>query len=116
MAGGGGRLLRSLAVPVALLLAWEGVARAGLVTPLILPSPTAVALRWWAYLASGELLHDALTSLFRILVGFSIGAGLALPLGLVMGARPLAYELFNPVLQVLRPIPPIAYIPLAILW
>jgi len=126
-------LLRSLLVPVTLLLLWEGVARAGWVTPLILPSPTRVALRWWAYLTpaepyhpaagawlawavSGELLHDALTSLTRIAVGFGIGAGLALPLGLVMGARPIAYQLFNPLLQLLRPIPPIAYIPLAILW
>jgi NitT/TauT family transport system permease protein len=131
--GGPARLLRSLAVPLALLLAWEGISRAGLVTPLILPSPTAVAVRWWAYLTpaspfdpaagpwwrwalSGELPHDALTSLWRILVGFVVGAGLALPLGLLMGARPLLYELFNPVLQLLRPIPPIAYIPLAILW
>jgi NitT/TauT family transport system permease protein len=132
----GGRVaagLRSVAVPGALLLAWEAVSRLGWVTPLILPSPTAVALRWWAYLTppeafdpaagsalswalSGELPHDALASLGRIAVGFGIGAGLALPLGLVMGARPLAYQLFNPVLQLLRPIPPIAYIPLAILW
>ncbi len=134
--GGAGRLAslaRSVAVPAALLLAWEAVSRLGWVTPLILPSPSAVALRWWAYLTpyqaydpaaggrlawalSGELPHDAFTSLMRIAVGFGVGAGLALPLGLVMGARPLAYELFNPVLQLLRPIPPIAYIPLAILW
>ena len=52
----------------------------------------------------------------RILVGFAIGTGLALPLGLFMGARDAIYELFNPIVQVLRPIPPIAYIPLSILW
>ena len=102
-------------------------------TPLILPSPVgggrplvglpapaepfdpaAGTCSRWAL--SGELPHDALTSLMRIAVGFVIGAGLALPLGLFMGAQPLVYELFNPLLQVLRPIPPIAYIPLAILW
>ena len=126
-------LARSVAVPAALLLAWEAVSRLGWVTPLILPAPSAVALRWWAYLAptdpfdpaaggrlawllSGELPHDAFASLLRIVVGFGVGAGLALPLGLLMGARPLAYQLLNPVLQLLRPIPPIAYIPLAILW
>ncbi len=126
-------VFRSLIVPVVLLAAWEGISRAGWVTPLILPSPTQVAVRWWAYLTplepydpaagawaawalSGELPQDALTSLMRIAGGFAIGAGLALPLGLVMGARPLAYQLLNPVLQLLRPIPPIAYIPLAILW
>lgn len=132
-AGRAAVVLRSVAVPAAFLLAWEAVSRLGWVTPLILPAPSAVAVRWWAYLAppeayqagaggrlawllSGELPHDALASLMRIAVGFGIGAGLALPLGLVMGARPLAYALLNPVLQLLRPIPPIAYIPLAILW
>jgi NitT/TauT family transport system permease protein len=126
-------VLRSMIVPVLLLAAWEGVSRVGWVTPLILPPPSQVALRWWLYLTpvepfataglspltwlfSGELPHDAATSLMRIIVGFAVGAGLALPLGLFMGSRPLVYELFNPVLQVLRPIPPIAYIPLAILW
>jgi NitT/TauT family transport system permease protein len=45
-----------------------------------------------------------------------LGAGLALPLGLFMGASPRVYEYFNPIIQVLRPIPPIAWIPMSILW
>jgi NitT/TauT family transport system permease protein len=56
------------------------------------------------------------STLYRVVVGFLVGAGLALPLGLAMGATPRVHDLFNPLLQVLRPIPPIAYIPLAILW
>ena len=70
-------------------------------------------LRWRL---SGELLGDTLSSLWRVLVGFVVGAGLALPLGLFMGASDLVYRLFNPIVQLLRPIPPIAYIPLSILW
>jgi NitT/TauT family transport system permease protein len=119
-------------VPVLLLILWEGGARAGLFSEVLLPSPTAVAIKWWAYLmpmqpqeagrsylawlVSGELLHDAYSSLFRVIAGFLIGAGLALPLGLLMGASTRIYDLFNPLMQILRPIPPIAYIPLAILW
>ncbi len=119
-------------VPVLLLLLWEAGSRLGLFSPVLLPSPTAVAIKWWAYLMpgqaqevgqstlnwllSGELLHDAYSSLFRVIAGFLIGAGLALPLGLLMGASPRIYDLFNPLMQILRPIPPIAYIPLAILW
>ncbi len=127
------RLLRSLVVPVLFLAAWEGVARAGWVSPIVLPSPWQVLLRWLAYagptgpydpaqgsrlawMFSGELPHDAFTSLYRVLGGFLLGAGLALPLGLLMGARPAVYALLNPMVQVLRPIPPIAFIPLAILW
>jgi NitT/TauT family transport system permease protein len=69
-----------------------------------------------AWYFSGELLHDTLGSMYRVVVGFAIGAGLALPLGLLMGSSRLMYAWLNPLMQVLRPIPPIAYIPLAILW
>ncbi len=112
-----------------------GVARrgpAGWLNPQVLPSPWQVLQRWWVYalppdpydpsqsrltwLLSGELVHDAWGSLGRVLAGFAIGAVLALPLGLLMGASQRVYEWFNPLLQVLRPIPPIAWIPLSILW
>lgn len=105
-----------LVVPVGLILAWQAAVMLGFVNPQILPSPTSVVGKWWEYLGSGELMTDALGSLYRVLVGFAIGAGMALPIGLLMGASPLVMRLLNPMLQVLRPIPPIAYIPLAILW
>lgn len=119
-------------VPVLVLVLWEAAARAGLFSPVLLPAPSVVAAKWWAYLLpgqpqevgqtylnwlfSGELIHDAYSSLYRVVAGFIIGAGLALPLGLLMGANQRTYALMNPLVQILRPIPPIAYIPLAILW
>ena len=126
-------LAEGLAVPIAVLVIWQLACTAGLVNPMVLPSPAAVAARWWSYLAplaaydpahgswfawlfSGEMLHDALASLYRVVVGFLVGAGLALPLGLFMGSSDLIYRHINPLMQVLRPIPPIAYIPLSILW
>jgi NitT/TauT family transport system permease protein len=121
-----------LLVPVVILILWEAGSRFGLFSAVLLPSPTAVAIKWWAYLLplqsqeanqsyftwlfSGELLHDAYSSLYRVIVGFIIGAALALPVGLLMGASNRIYQLLNPLMQILRPIPPIAYIPLAILW
>lgn len=125
--------LRGIVVPVVIVAVWEACARAGFFSAIILPAPSAVAAKWWisllpaqaydpatqsyiVWLFSGEMVHDACASLFRVVVGFLVGAGLALPLGLGMGANARIYELFNPLLQVLRPIPPIAYIPLAILW
>ena len=105
-----------LVLPLALLLIWEACARAGLFSAVVLPAPSAVLQKGWQSLLSGELIDDATASLSRVLMGFGVGAGLALPLGLLMGASPRAYMLCNPLLQVLRPIPPIAYIPLAILW
>jgi NitT/TauT family transport system permease protein len=125
--------LRGAVLPVVLLAVWEACARAGVVSAIVLPAPSAVARRWWAallpaeafdpavgsrlaWLFSGELVADAASSLFRVVVGFLVGTVLALPLGLVMGASARVHALVNPLLQVLRPIPPIAFIPLAILW
>jgi len=127
------RYLQGFLVPCAVLAIWQWISTSGWVSPQILPAPTAVLTRWVAYLLplqpfdpqqsgyiawlfSGELLHDASASLYRVMIGFLIGAGLALPLGLAMGASDRIYKLFNPLIQVLRPIPPIAFIPLSILW
>jgi NitT/TauT family transport system permease protein len=120
-------------VPALLIALWQFTTSMGWVNEHVLPSPWAVVTRWVAYLLpqvplaeaqggmlawalSGELLVDAAGSLYRVGMGFFVGAALALPLGLVMGASPRVYRWFNPMMQVLRPIPPIAYIPLAILW
>jgi NitT/TauT family transport system permease protein len=109
-------LLRGVAMPFLLLVVWESSCRAGLVSPIMLPSPSAIVIKWLEWLRSGELLLDVMGSLGRVTGGFLIGAGLALPLGLFMGASPRIYEYFNPIIQVLRPIPPIAWIPMSILW
>ncbi|MDQ1829704.1 MULTISPECIES: ABC transporter permease [Massilia] len=120
-----------LVVPAVVIALWQLAAAQGLVNPQVLPSPLAVLHKWIEYLlplqphadgswlawaVSGELMVDSLTSMYRVLLGFAIGAGLALPLGLAMGANARVYAWLNPLVQLLRPIPPIAYIPLAILW
>jgi len=123
-----------MVAPLLALIIWQAVAAAGWVNPQVLPAPLDVGRKWLAYLLplapyaeyteggwlrwalSGELPVDIATSMLRVVLGFGIGAGLALPLGLAMGASPLVYAWLNPLVQILRPIPPIAYIPLAILW
>jgi NitT/TauT family transport system permease protein len=120
-----------LIVPAVIIAVWQAVTQLGWVNPQVLPSPLAVVEKWIAYLLpmqpyasgsklawyfSGELLIDSLGSMYRVVVGFLIGAGLALPIGLAMGASARVYAWFNPLFQLLRPIPPIAYIPLSILW
>ena len=122
-----------LVVPLVAIAIWQWVAVNGWVNEHILPSPLAVAKKWgayllplqefgqhggswWAWAFSGELIVDSLGSLYRVVAGFLVGAGLALPLGLAMGANRVVYAWLNPLVQLLRPIPPIAYIPLAILW
>lgn len=109
-------MLRGVAVPLLLLVVWEAACRGGLVSPIMLPSPSAIVLKWLEWMRSGELLEDVIGSLSRVIGGFLLGAGLALPLGLFMGSSPRIYQFFNPIVQVLRPIPPIAWIPMSILW
>lgn len=125
--------LQGFVVPIALLALWQWLSSQAIVNPQILPAPTKVLAKWWEYLMpmeaydpakstylawmfSGEMIRDAHASLYRVTVGFFVGAVLALPLGLMMGANDRIYKLFNPLIQVLRPIPPIAFIPLSILW
>jgi NitT/TauT family transport system permease protein len=120
-------------VPFAIVALWQLSATLGWVNPQVLPAPLEVVQKWIEYLLpaapwdpasaswlgwalSGELPGDALSSMYRVVLGFAIGAGLALPLGLTMGSNARVYAWLNPLMQVLRPIPPIAYIPLAILW
>ena len=110
------RFVRSTAVIAAVLVLWEGLCRLFHVSPAILPPPSQVARKWVEYLTTGELPRDAVATVFRVTIGFLIGSVLALPLGLWMGAAARAYEIFNPLVQLLRPIPPIAFIPLSILW
>jgi NitT/TauT family transport system permease protein len=130
------RLLRGAALPVVLLVLWEIAARSGLFSTVVLPAPSAVFTRLLAgmtpaadtprpeafgppyvlWLLSGELAQDSFATMWRVLAGFAVGAGLALPLGLFMGASERAHAYFNPLVQTLRPIPPIAFIPLAIVW
>jgi NitT/TauT family transport system permease protein len=125
--------LKGVWVPLLVVLIWQGVSEAGWLNAQVLPSPWSVVTKWIQYLKpldpytqesgsyfqwlfSGELPHDLWASFYRVLVGVFIGGGLALPLGLVMGESRRIYDYMNPLVQVLRPIPPIAYIPLAILW
>ncbi|MEC5215807.1 NitT/TauT family transport system permease protein [Actimicrobium sp. GrIS 1.19] len=127
------RAATGLIVPLIALAVWQMFSSMGWVNALVLPSPLAVLRKWIEYLLptspygaesgnwfiwlfSGELIHDTMSSMYRVLVGFAVGAGLALPLGLSMGSSQRVYTWMNPLIQVLRPIPPIAYIPLSILW
>ncbi|WP_332858998.1 aliphatic sulfonate ABC transporter permease SsuC [Janthinobacterium svalbardensis] len=104
------------ALPVALLLAWQLAAQWGWLSSRILPEPWAVAKAFWHLAASGELWLHLKTSLWRATLGFAIGAGLGLLLGLLTGSFRHAETLLDTTLQMVRNIPALALIPLVILW
>jgi NitT/TauT family transport system permease protein len=92
----------------------------GLMPAIVLPSPEKVFFTIYekTLVPAGEekLLGHIGVSLVRILVGVGIALGLAIPLGVLVGWYEDLDALASPIIEVLRPIPPIAWIPLAILW
>lgn len=101
---------------VALFLALWTVASAVMGNPVLLPDPAAVVDGFFGLLRDGTLISDVAASMRRVLGGFAIAACLAVPLALLMAfSRPIGL-LLSPIITFLRPIPPIAWIPIAILW
>jgi NitT/TauT family transport system permease protein len=82
----------------------------------LFPSPWQVALGIVELARKGLLLKYIVASLFRVTWGFLFAVLVGVPFGLLLGWFHRAYQAFNPMIQVLRPISPIAWIPLAILW
>ncbi|MGZ5237358.1 MAG: ABC transporter permease [Caldimonas sp.] len=82
----------------------------------IFPTPAQVLAGAWELAKDGTLWEHIGASLFRVGVGFGLALVVAIPLGLWMGWVGGAFRTLNPIFQMLRPISPIAWIPLAILW
>ena len=100
----------------AVVIVWWAVARLGLVNPLLLAGPDAVASSAISLTLSGLLPTHIAVSMGRVLVGFFAAFVVALPLGTLIGMSRTVRAAVNPLIELVRPIPPIAMIPLAILW
>ena len=112
-------VISSLSV-ASLVLLWWGVTRAGLIEPLFLPSPQAVAQRGWQLLNEGymgaSLWQHLGASLGRIGLGLLAALFTAIPLGIAIGRNRIARGIFDPLIEFYRPIPPLAYLPLIVIW
>jgi ABC-type nitrate/sulfonate/bicarbonate transport system permease component len=112
--------LPNLAFLVFLILAWQFASTVWLprIDPhmaVLMPAPSSIAKTAATMIASGELLYNLLASLRREATAF-LFAATAIPLGMAMGWWRVVYNQVNPVMEILRPIPPLAWIPLSILW
>jgi taurine transport system permease protein len=99
-----------------LLAGWWLVSANKLVNPIFLPGPDVVFKSAVELTLDGTLLEDTLISLFRVYSGFLLAAVLGVVLGILLARSPLAYGLIGPVIEAVRPIPPIAWLPLVIIW
>ena len=118
--GQGDTLLLSLVSIGGIIFVWWLVTAMGWVKPLFLPSPGAVVRKfidvWNNGFTNTSLLEHAGVSAARVFGAFLLACLVGIPLGLAMGMSPFARGVFDPPLEFYRPIPPLAYLPLMIIW
>ncbi len=111
----------SLLTVVALFVLWAVAETIGLTDDTFFPGPVKTWNEFWTVLTTDSFgrsfLHEhVLQSLQRILIGFGAGVLLGVPVGLAMGLSNIARAIFDPIIELFRPVPPLAFIPLLILW
>lgn len=114
------RVLRTVLVIGTLLIAWEVVARLNLVSQVFFPPPSEIWEAFIDVLKTGfygsTLLGNLLASVGRVAVGFVVAVIVGIPLGLAMARNDAIYDVIDPILEFIRPVPPLAYIPLLVVW
>ena len=113
------RRVRALAL-LTVLVAWAvvayGNARIALVNPVLVPTPTDVATVFADSVRDGSLPRHVATSLVRVGEGFGIAAGLAVALGVLAAMCGPLRLMLEPVIEFVRPIPPLAFLPMFLVW
>ncbi len=110
----------SLATATVLIALWFLVTESGWVKPLFLPSPLAVWQKFMLALTEGvsnsTLWQHTLASIGRVFGAFALALVTAVPVGVLMGVNRFVRGLFDPIIEFYRPLPPLAYLPLVIIW
>jgi len=105
-------------LPIAVFLAiWEVVARLNLIPGQFFFPPFSVVMQEFYYLtANGVLGENFLSSLVRVLIGFTTGSIAGIAVGIIMGWRDVVNKALNPIISLLYPIPALGWLPLLMLW
>ena len=118
--GQGDTLWLSVASITFLLFIWWLVTALGWVQPLFVPSPGAIFQKfvdvWQNGFTNTSLLEHVAVSTARVFGAFVLACLIGIPLGLAMGMSPAVRGIFDPPIEFYRPIPPLAYLPLMIIW
>ena len=107
--------LSGLLVFCALAAAWEVLSRLGVVSRLYFPPVSTIAATFWDLTVSGLLPGQALSTVSRAVAGLLLALAVMAPLGLAMGVSRRLSALLTPTVELLRPVPPPAIIPAAML-
>jgi ABC-type nitrate/sulfonate/bicarbonate transport system permease component len=111
----GRQILMALISFSVLILIWDLLV-GPVFNPVLIPEPMSTFSKAWSLLMSGELMRHIGVSLKRVVVGYVFGCILGVVFGAIIGRVRIVRELFDPVLEVVRPISPVAMIPVAMLW
>jgi len=113
------KLLKNITLPILGILAWEFLA-IYLNNPVILPKVESVISILLnpgvGILGTGNLIENTIVSIERVLIGFFVAGAIAIPLGILMGYYSTVNELIDTTVELFRPIPPLAWVPLALAW
>ncbi|MBO6814975.1 MAG: ABC transporter permease [Rhizobiaceae bacterium] len=109
-------LISAIFIWVLFFAVWEGVARAGLVNSLLVPSPHAIVTTLVDMLINRDFVYDILISIWRVVLSFGIACSVAIPLGIMMGAFPAVEAVANPFVSAWRYLPAPSFIPILLMW
>ena len=118
--GQGSTIWLSLASIAVFFFVWWLFTAMGWVKPLFVPSPMAIVTKfitiWNTGFTGTPFLEHVWISTLRVFGAFALACLIGLPLGLAMGMSPVMSGIFDPLIEFYRPIPPLAYLPLMIIW
>jgi len=111
------KTLISLIIPGIILVIWAILTTyTGIIPSYLIPSPQEVLTAFKSLLMNGTLVADTVDTVTRVIIGFVVAAAVAIPLGIIIGWSKTVENYTSFLIGILRPIPPIAWIPFAILW
>ena len=97
-------------------LIWQALSVIGVLNPQFIPSPVEIVKKFFELMLQNNFAIDILQSVKRVLIGFIVAGVFGIISGIVCGMYKQVYNSLNPIIEIFRPIPPIAWTPLAILW
>jgi NitT/TauT family transport system permease protein len=110
------KTIKSVLSVCIIAIVWETAAKLHWIDATILPAPSSIVYSWWILLVSGVLVPATIASVYRIVLGFTLGVIAALLTAFIMYQYEFMRLAIKPVIEFVRPISPIAWTPLAITW
>lgn len=101
---------------ISMLLLWEFLSRSGLISIALFPPPSKVFMALWEMVVSGTLFSDLISSMWRLFLGLVCGSTIGILTGLLTGRKKVFDRALSPIIHVFRSFPPVALIPLVIVW